>query len=104
MFILEEKNAIAKVLARSERERTAFLVLRRLNHEIGNSLNVALGNIEFAKEDEDKSVLKKVGKKIDEIALVVEKMSKASQKGSLIGFLESHQGDVNILSRMNDAL
>lgn len=104
LYILEEKEAIAKVLSVSERERTAFLVLRRLNHEIGNSLNVALGNIEFAREDADKSVLKKVGKEIDEIVSVVEKMSEASEKGRLIGFLESHQGDVKILSQMNEAL
>lgn len=99
-FVVEGKERMRAQLKKNEQSHSGFLIMRRLNHEIGNSLNVALGFLEIAREENNIEMLKVVKKNVYQIEEMINQMSAAASRGDLVDVLETNKDAIVILEEL----
>lgn len=99
-FLIQERIAMEKSILELERKQNISILVRRVNHEVGNSLNIALGYLELSKEDRREDFLEKALASIKEIEKVLKEMKKRATLGGLMNILREFEEEVKILKRI----
>ena len=95
-FILQENRILLKKSQNLEKIKSAYLVMERINHEIGNSLQIALvhvGAYDIQIKDLD---LDKAKKQLLEVDKLIKAMGESAHKGNLTDLLEKHRKTIYI--------
>lgn len=101
-FILEEKDHLSAQLRELEKQRAAYIIMRRLAHEFGNSIHIALNYTEFLKTEEERKLeyVETVSKRLIEMDQIIKKFIKAADEGDLVDYLKDAREEVKILNKM----
>lgn len=100
VFLIRQKEIMGQELRDFERENSAFLVLRRLDHEIGNSLNICLGYLEIYKLRSEPKSLKKISAALENIQKVAGELAIIARRGDLVQFLKDNEKEIRILDAL----
>lgn len=99
IYIFNEKNMLAKSLREFEKVQSSNVIMRRISHEIGNALNIVLGQIELAEDNRDEFDIKMTKQKVLEINMLVRVLVNKADKGNLVQFLEEYEKEIKILDQ-----
>lgn len=97
LFLIQQKDELTRDIRRWEKQRAGAVIMRRVNHEIGNSLAVAQGLLEVYKLEKDRKLLKKIKRALREIEQVADLIESGAKAGELVAFLDQHKETVKIL-------
>ena len=95
-FVLQEKELLLKRMQNYEKINSARVIMNRLTHEIGNSLNLANGYVCIYKQEESSSYIDKVEKNLKEIDSFLRIMTRLSEKEVLVETLDEYEADIKI--------
>lgn len=102
VFMFDEKRELESSLRRMQKQSDSFIVMLRLNHEIGNSLHKALGFLQIIKAKKELMMLENVREPLEEIREVGEALSKLAVEGDLAKYLKEHKDDIKILEKLQN--
>lgn len=100
LFVLRDKNILLQRVQQLEEKESLYIVMRRINHEYGNSLNVLFGYLTLLKEDKAFELIPFMEARLMEIQGLVKLLSKTAQEGTLVDILEKHETEINILDKL----
>ncbi len=83
VFMFDQKSFMEAAIREMEKKSDSFAVMRRLNHEIGNSLYKALGYLQILRSKKDLSMVQYVRDPLEEIKEVGETLSRLASDGDL---------------------
>ena len=102
LFLLRDKNILLERVQELEEKESLYIVMRRINHEYGNSLNVLFGYLTLLKEDKAFELIPFMEARLEEIQGLVKLLSKTAQEGTLVDILEKHEAEINIADKLAD--
>lgn len=97
-FIIDEKEALSKKLREYEKKEAVHTLLKRLNHELGNGLYIAIGEIEMAEMKNISPDLNRISNKLHEMNDIVKFLSEIADSEDLVAFLKQHEKDIKIMN------
>lgn len=100
-LIIDQSRKWLDKYSKMEREYARYIILRRINHEIGNSVNIALGYLELQLNDSSLQNLEKVESSLNEILEVLNKIEQAQIKMDIVQFLGERDKKVKIVQELN---
>lgn len=96
LFIIDEKTRMTELYQLWVKRRAGFVIMRRLGHEVGNALNIGMGYIELAKQENDLSLLEPVDEALNRVEDVLSELKSAESKVNLLEFLDKHKDAIRI--------
>ncbi|MBC77677.1 MAG: hypothetical protein CME64_16850 [Halobacteriovoraceae bacterium] len=102
IFILGEKDLLAERTVYYEKRETSYLIMRRLTHEYGNYLNIALGYVELIKMDPSRELIDRIQSSLKEMDKILKELVKISDEGDLAAFLKKAESEVKILKAFKE--
>lgn len=100
-FLLQLKSRARREISRLEKVESAIVIMRRLNHEIGNKLNIALGFLEIYRDEGEEAHLALVKQKLSEVDSLLKKMQEIAASGKLVELLKENEQEIDIIQKLN---
>lgn len=101
-LILNEKDELLKKIADYEKSESAKIMMHRLTHEIGNSLSIAMGFLQFVKSKDDVVHCDKAQERLKDIDNLLKGMTKLSDNKILIETLNKLESEIKIMDTLKD--
>ena len=102
IFILVEKDLLTSKLVEYEKKETSYLIMRRLTHEYGNYLNIALGYVDLIKVEPNGELIERIQTSLKEMDKILKELVKISDEGDLAAFLKKAESEVKILKTFKE--
>lgn len=103
IHVFEEKDALLESLRKYEKKESSTVIMRRLTHEIGNSLNIAMGKLQLAESEDETPDYSGINKKLEEIDKIVKGLAEHAGSGTLVEFLNEHENETRIINQVRDS-
>lgn len=101
IFFIGEREKLAEILREYEKKQASYVIMRRLGHEIGNSLNIALGYLQISREENTSEALELVDASLEKVDEIVNVLREASNEIDLVDFLQTHEKVIHIMEKFS---
>lgn len=97
MVVIDEKDRMYIAYCALEKKSISHLVMRRVNHEMGNSLAVSMGLLELYKLEKDPRSLDRMQTVLLEAKDLIAVLERGGRAGELAKTLENHRYSVKLM-------
>lgn len=106
LFLIQEKNALARDLRDYEKKRAAYLIMRRLAHEFGNALNISINYLILLKDESNgatkEKYVKLASRNLKEMDKITKGFVQLADENDLVEFLKKAEDEIKIITKLED--